>query len=303
MKAAIYIFTGSGNTERIAKRFADEFHASGVETDIYVWEKDKQIPNPSDYDIIGLGFPIHGFNPPKVFIEMVKTFPNAFNKPTFMFKVGGEPLWLNNSAGQKVYRILNKKGYNILTDKLFVMPYNMIFRHNDRMAKQMWIYAKALVKANAQDILAGKSEKVKLPLIKRIHSFFFRIEWGFYKLNGKFFKIKKDKCIDCGKCIKICPAKNISVKDGKIKFGGNCIMCTRCSFNCPANAINIGLLNKWKVNGSYNLDKLINDEAVKFPFIDDNTKGGYKLYKNYYKNLDKILSEHNIALTEQNYND
>ncbi|MGN0796328.1 MAG: EFR1 family ferrodoxin [Christensenellales bacterium] len=299
MKAVIYIFTGSNNTERIANCFAEEFKSNGVETDVFIWEKDKQIPNPNDYDLVGLGFPIHGFNPPKVFIDMVKTFPLTHNKPTFMFKVGGEPLWLNNSAGQKTYRILKRKGYKFLTDRLFVMPYNMIFRHNDGMAKHMWIYAKAYAKVTAQDVLEGKCEKVKLPFIKRMHSFFFRIEWGFYKLNGKFFKVKKDKCVDCGKCVRICPAKNISVKNGKIKFGGNCIMCTRCSFNCPTNAINIGLLNAWKVNGSYRLDNLEKDDNLQFPYITENTKGGYKLYKKYYQRLDKLLAEHNVTLTEQ----
>ena len=295
-KAIIYVFTGSGNTERLAKRFSEEFKNFEIETDIYVWEKDKAFPNPNDYDLVGLGFPIHGFNPPKVFIEMVKSFPKTENKPTFIFKVGGEPLWLNNASSQKTYRILKRKGYDFITDRLYVMPYNMIFRHNDRMAKQMWIYAKALVKANAIDVIENKRDKVKLPLLKRMHSFFFRIEWGFYKLNGRFFKVNKKKCINCGKCVKICPAKNIEQKGNKIKFHGNCIMCTRCSFNCPTNAISIGLLNGWKVNGSYNLDKLEKDENIAFPFITDQTKGGYKLYKPYYKKADEILAEHKIGL-------
>ena len=34
-------------------------------------------------------------------------------------------------------------------------------------------------------------------------------------------------------------------------FGKNCIGCTACSFNCPADAISIGVLNGWRVNGAY----------------------------------------------------
>ena len=45
---------------------------------------------------------------------------------------------------------------------------------------------------------------------------------------------------------------NLTLKDGKFRFAGHCLGCTACSFNCPTNAINIGMLNGWKVNGAYN---------------------------------------------------
>ena len=71
-------------------------------------------------------------------------------------------------------------------------------------------------------------------------------------LIGKGFRVDKSKCINCGKCVKACPVQNITLKDGKFRFGGHCLGCTACSFNCPTNAINIGMLNGWKVNGAYN---------------------------------------------------
>lgn len=46
-----------------------------------------------------------------------------------------------------------------------------------------------------------------------------------------------DKCIKCGKCVKICPTKNISIKDEKIVFGDKCVACLGCYHRCPMKAI------------------------------------------------------------------
>ena len=55
------------------------------------------------------------------------------------------------------------------------------------------------------------------------------------------------------------------MSEGKPKFGGKCVMCARCSFYCPADAISIGLLNGWKVNGAYDFDGKQKDVSGKMP--------------------------------------
>ncbi len=58
---------------------------------------------------------------------------------------------------------------------------------------------------------------------------------NFYKNK---FSIAKEKCVDCGLCLKVCPTGNISkTEDGKIVFGSNCIMCVKCYNLCPKDAI------------------------------------------------------------------
>ena len=75
----------------------------------------------------------------------------------------------------------------------------------------------------------------------------------------------KNKCTGCGKCAANCPVGNIGMSEGKPKFGGKCVMCARCSFYCPADAISIGLLNGWKVNGAYDFDGKQKDVSGKMP--------------------------------------
>lgn len=53
-------------------------------------------------------------------------------------------------------------------------------------------------------------------------------------------KFDKDKCRLCKRCIEICPARALSIKDGTIDFKiKKCISCYCCSEVCPFGAISI----------------------------------------------------------------
>lgn len=50
--------------------------------------------------------------------------------------------------------------------------------------------------------------------------------------------LKKSKCIGCGKCANICPAKAIKIENGKAKIDRNkCIKCYCCQEFCPVGAM------------------------------------------------------------------
>ena len=108
-------------------------------------------------------------------------------------------------------------------------------------------------------------------------------------INSFLYKVEKDKCINCMKCVKECPEKNIYVKGDKIKFHHHCDMCMRCSFFCPTNAIKIGFLDwwGWKVNGDYKLAKLNDDKAPIKPYITEDSKGFYKCFIKTFNAIDK----------------
>lgn len=49
-----------------------------------------------------------------------------------------------------------------------------------------------------------------------------------------------DSCIGCGKCAKVCPLNNVTLKDRKPVWGNNCTHCMACICYCPAQAIEYG---------------------------------------------------------------
>jgi flavodoxin/ferredoxin len=299
MKILLYVFSGTGNTFNVAKLYQNYFAERGHEVDIYrISAQSAKAPLPDEYDLVGFGYPIHAFNAPQPFVKFCKGLPDVQGKKAFFFKSSGEGLHLNDCSSQKAYKILKKKGFVILSEQHIVMPYNMIYRHTDGMAKQMWIYAKAITKWHVAEILDGKTEKVKQPLYKTWYAPIFRIEWSFAKLHGHLFKVDKKKCIHCGKCLSACPMKNITQdENGKISFHGNCALCMACSFGCPKNAIHIGIFKFWKVHGSYQVQKLAADDSIPFPYINGKEKGIYKLYRKYYRECDQKLSAHNDQIS------
>ena len=305
MRVILYVFSGTGNTLKVAglyKKYLEKSNinditdapdeGASVTVDIYrVSKKSGEMPSPDGYDLVGIGYPIHGFSAPEPAIKLCKALPQVENKPTFFFKTSGEGLHLNDCSSQKCLKILTKKGYDVMCERHIVMPYNMIYRHKDEMAKQMWIYAHALVDLHCRELLEGKREKVKRTVLKSMWVAPVRfLEQKFAHLHGPLFKVHKDKCISCMKCVNVCPQNNIKYENGKFKFGHDCVLCVGCSFGCPADAISVGIFGLWKVNGSYRVDELVKDESIPFPFIPDGAKGIYRLYKKYYRECDERLA-------------
>ena len=49
-----------------------------------------------------------------------------------------------------------------------------------------------------------------------------------------------DACISCGKCTRVCPCANVSLKDGRPVWGEKCTHCMACLSACPKEAIEYG---------------------------------------------------------------
>lgn len=252
-KAIIYVFSGTGNTQKACDLYKAQFEKNGVETTVFRLAKGfAGLPDPNDYDYVGIAYPIHGFNAPSIILDLAKQFPKTDKKEYFVLKTSGEPLKTNNISSIKMNTILRRKGYVAKSEYHYVMPYNMIFRHTDTMSVKMLDALKVLAPLDAEEILQGKEHKLKKVPFGAFIAWVVRIEQPAMKVNGKFFKVDPDKCIKCGACAKNCPVGNIKIEEnGKFSFGNDCLMCTRCSFNCPTDAFNIGMLNGWRVNGRY----------------------------------------------------
>ena len=251
MKVLFTVFSASGNTLRVAKLFSERLSERGAECEIVRIREDMAAPDVASADTLVIGYPVHGFNAPQNVVDFAKGLPECENKVYYIIKTSGEPLHVNDASSRILDRILKKKGYIKRGEFHYVMPYNMIFRHSDDMAALMWQAARNTAPADADKIFAGEEAQLKAGLLAVVTRFVVAVEHKAMPYLGRLFKVKKEKCISCGKCAKLCPMLNIEMKDGLPVFGKNCIGCTACSFNCPADAISIGVLNGWRVNGAY----------------------------------------------------
>lgn len=309
MKIIIYYFSGTGNTELVAELYKKHFENLGENSvelyKIHRLEENEKIPCPKDFDLIGIAFPIYGFNSPEPVYKFAKMLPKISQesnakKRAFIFRTGGEGTSFNNYASQKIISLLQKKGYDILCDQLYVMPYNMIFRHSPQMVKSEFIYADAMAKLCVREIQNDVHKKVKYFPLRYWFVPIVRMVWPYAKFQGKFIlKVNKKKCVQCGACVKNCPQRNIHFDEKKQKyvFGADCALCVACSFNCPKDAISLGPLNGWRVNGSYQIQKIAADEKIEFPYFGENLKGLTRfLYYKHFRKCDAALREAGIEL-------
>lgn len=284
MQAVIYCFSGTGNTWTVCKQYQRHFENNGVHCVLYPIGNESNVPDPADFDFVGFAYPIHAFNAPYVLYKFVRALPRQNGKDFFIVKTSGEPLQFNNASSIHLCDKLKKRGFGKLTNEYhYVMPYNMIFRHTDLQAQKMLKTASALIPLDVCDVLQKKSVVPKRPPFGRLIAWILRVEHGAMKVNGRCFKVT-DKCVKCMKCVKNCPVGNISydAKSG-FHFGKNCVMCARCSFNCPKDAIKIGILNGWRVNGPYNFDNPDNTQVCKKPNYCK------KAYEKYFANAETRL--------------
>lgn len=298
--AIIYFFTGTGHTQRVTQMIAHAFESRGVTVSLFeVREPKTDAPSPADYDYVGFGYPVHAFNSPQMFLRFVAELPSAPGKNTFIFKTAGEPFLFNTVSSARLYKILTKKGYDVRLDKHLLMPYNIISRYEDSLVKQMLLYNEAYSRLIVQKVCNEERDEIKYAFFCRIVSFLLRIEWPGAKLNGLLYSVNNKKCIRCMKCVKCCPTGNISVKNNKIIFGGQCAMCMGCVMQCPTDAVRIGLIHFLRINGSYKFDQIYNDPGISANFVNENTKGYFRMFRKYYRQADRELSEANISLPSQ----
>ncbi len=254
MKIGFFAFTGTGNTLRVCKILAKELEQNEIVCDIKLIKQVADLQVINDYDKIIIAYPVHGFNTPMPMLDFIKSLPNSTNKKcVYIVRVSGEPLSINHAASIVPKRILKSKGYKVMGEFAYVMPYNIIFRHTDNMAARMKNAAILKAKKDVQIILNNDVKLFKNNMFNRLVSFICKIEHPAMPMFGKHYKVT-DLCSSCGVCEKVCPVSNITLKDGKPVFGKHCVGCMGCSFHCPHDAIRIAMLDGWRVNGAYNFN-------------------------------------------------
>lgn len=253
----IFYHSGCGNSKHVA----EIIHEALNERLVFIPQAERE--KEYDYELsnderVGFVFPVYAWGPPKLVQDFVDKL--HFNKkPEYVYFI----VTCGDNVGytQNVfYKTLKKNGLDLTAAFCVRMPNTYI------LMPGMKLDSKEVAQKKLEET-AQKMPKI-IDAIQNRQSVFNMIPGGIpfiktYLIRPGFNKNASDKgyhttdaCISCGKCVEVCPLKNITLENGKPAWHSHCITCMACYQYCPTNAIQYGKITLGK--GQYYFNKDMN---------------------------------------------
>ncbi len=247
----IFYFSGTGNT-----RWAAEFIARHTGERILSISDEIKTEcryTLSDDERIGICFPIHGWQPPRIVRDFIKklSLPHSQSHYCYALCTCGDTV---GDAITILNKDLSKKGLEAKSFFSLVMPESYVclpFMYTDTKKREREKIEAAKEKLSIiVDVIRNRENGVDL--LKKgpapqIYSYMIGNFFNKYMITDKPFKVDEKTCIKCGKCTQICPTDNIIGGHGLLpewKHEDSCTCCLACYHHCPVHAINYGNITK-----------------------------------------------------------
>lgn len=244
MKKAIFYFSGTGNGIAIAKELANRVGECEV-LSIAKFMLNPNNYNLNDLELAGVITPVYGYGAP----DLVEKFYIKLAKVPYTFVLAN----FGTNPGYSVKRLgklIAKAGGKMNAEFYLKMPENFIPIFNtpkDDEVSHLLGIADSRFAEIANIIISKTNHADKNPTSFAIKLLAFGTRavsaWGFSFLDYGF-SLDKEKCTSCSICEKVCPVKNIEMKNNHPKWKHNCAFCISCLVNCPSNAIDL-----WRSKG------------------------------------------------------
>lgn len=285
MKILLVYFTGTYNTLYLTTIIKNKLLSKNNYVDVVDINQKTKI-NVSQYDVIGIGYPINIFSAPKNLLVFLKK-ASIKNTRYFIYKTGSFVNSLNHASSAKLISLMKKSNNVFVGEYHYLMPSNILCKIKDDFVKYMMEYNYKQIDYMINNL--NQSVKYKTNFLKNIMVCMCQVVRPFLILKVRRFRVDKSKCIRCRRCINSCPNKNITYDKSKrrIVFKGKCILCARCVLNCPTNAIKTYKLEKSLNNGKYDYLAINNLENT-YSFNQECDKT-YLKYTKYFESIDKMI--------------
>lgn len=231
----IFYFTGTGNSKWIAEQIASALKDQAVN----LLDADPGAYHFTEKDYLGIVFPVYAYAAPELVTEFAqKLKPNG----AFTFTVCN----YSNVTGHAMQRF-SREGMYVNSGYGLLMPDNTTVIGSSYDTEETTLEKLR----DASERLDAIIERIKA---KEIGTFESREgenpEENSEKMLDLFrekrsftepFHVAEDKCISCGLCERVCPAKAVKMQDGHpVWVKEKCYVCTACINRCPAEAIEYG---------------------------------------------------------------
>ena len=240
----ILYFSGTGNSNYVAKRIADALGDALVNLNDRIKASDTSPVETGERVIIVT--PTYAWRIPRVVRDwLLKTELRGAKQVWFVMTCGSEI----GNADKYNRELCAEKAISCMGTAQIVMPENYIAMFGVPQADE----ARRIVAKAEPDIdraIAVLREGLPFPPTR--NNLYDRLMSG--PVNPIFYAcFVKDRaftagpaCTGCGLCAKRCPTNNISLRNGRPIWGGSCTHCMACICYCPAEAIEYGRKSRGK---------------------------------------------------------
>jgi ferredoxin len=240
MKTVIYYFSGTGNSIAVSKQIAAAVGDCEVVPIASLRDTTGEITPVAER--VGIVCPVYFSGLPLMVAEFASRVNYSHCRYSFAVVTlggsGGSP-----ALKQLDHLIVNSHGRGLDAGFSIRMPGNYILMYSPPVGKKQ------------ADILASADQQVKkiIPVIERcehqdirmaifgklLHSVAYPWFASHARNKGQTFSVTS-ACTSCGTCVRVCPADNIDLKQGKPVWKDRCEVCCGCIHLCPAGAIQAG---------------------------------------------------------------
>ncbi len=233
-------FSGTGNSKYALEFFLSKYDKTAKAYTI----EDKNITShiKNNEEII-FSYPVQYSNIPKILKDFIDDNRHLW-KDKKIFVIATMGLFSGDGAGILARR-LQKYGAKIIGGLHLKMPDSIadekVLKRTDEKNKMLVKQAEKKIENTVQKIKNNKSPREGIGFLSHISGLFGQRLYFYNKTNHYTDKVKIniEKCVGCGKCVKLCPMKNLKAKDDFIKTENRCTMCYRCINICPKQAITL----------------------------------------------------------------
>ncbi len=256
----ILYFSGTGNSRMVAKslgRILGERVLPLVD-----FAREQSVPyDLADNEMLGVVFPVYSWGPPVIVTESLLRLQFS-SVPSYVYFV----CTCGDDVGKTAdifAKAVARKGWQCKAGFSVIMPNTYVCFPGFDVDSERLARLKLKSMDGRIEFVAGcvsaRVEKFdchegSLPHLK---SYLIRPLFNRFMTSPKAFRTS-GSCISCGRCVHVCPLRNISFREKHLQWGNDCAMCLACYHCCSNHAIEYGNMTKGK--GQYS-----------FPFTDRKT--------------------------------
>lgn len=218
-------FSGTGNTRYCVEKFIQGYDPAGETFSI---EAENAVQKICAHSEMIVGYPVQFSNIPKILMDFIEGNPNIW-KSKRIFIIATMGLFSGDGAGV-LARLLTRHGAVIVGGLHLKMPDSIgdekALKRTLEQNQALVLKAERKIEKAVQELKNNHPAQDGIGFVKHLAGLFGQRLYFSNKTKAYSDKLKidKNKCIQCERCISICPMENISVEEGQVVPSGKCTM-------------------------------------------------------------------------------